>query len=137
MLDVEDMKNIVRELADSLSAIFEPAPGGGFAIEVPLPLDRFQSVTLTAVSAKDGKVLRLVTRVGELEASARTVIDKWKRRAKGVEITLEPSGATYEATVSASLPLAKATRDVVEPILMEVATLGDGIENELTGGDVD
>lgn len=129
---------MVRELADSLSAIFEPASGGGFSIEVPLPRDRFQSVTLTTTSGQGGKVLRLVTTVSDLESSARTVIDKWKRRARLAEVLLEKTEAgAYKATVTGNLPLAGATGESVHPVLMEVATLGDGIENELTGGDVE
>jgi hypothetical protein len=131
---VFDLKALVKELAESLDAIFEPAEGG-FAIEVPLPGERFQSVTLTAAGAK----LELATHVSELDASAQGTLDRMKKRARHATISLEreDAGDAWRAVIRASVPLAGATRAVVEPLLVEVGTLGDAIESELTGGDVD
>src|SRR5207237_1943123 len=61
-----DLKTLVRELADELGAIYQPQ-AGGFAIEVPQPNERFQSVVV-AHEKREG-VLRVTTSVGDLSSA--------------------------------------------------------------------
>lgn len=131
---VFDLKSLVRELADSLSAIYEP-DGSGFAIEVPLSNERYQSVSIFAED--DG--IELLSVVHELDKTAKSTVDKFQKRAKNCKVTLEPEPAegVYHACVRAIVTEKDATCAHVKPLLVEVAGLGDGIENELTGGDVD
>jgi hypothetical protein len=134
MARVFDLKSLVKELSERLEAIFEQ-DGSGFAIEVPLARERYQSVSVFA----DANEVELLTTVHELDKAAKSTIEKYQKLAKGVKVTLEPDpdGDSYHASVRAVIPLAQATRAKVQPLLLEVATLGDGIESELTGGDVD
>jgi hypothetical protein len=132
---VFDLKSLVRGLADSLAAIYEP-DGSGYAIEVPLTGDRYQTVT---VFAGDAENIELLTVVHELDKTARSTLEKFQKLTKTCRITLEPEpeNGVYRACVRAIVPEAEATTPNVKPLLVEVAGLGDGIERELTGGDVD
>jgi hypothetical protein len=134
MTPVFDLKALVHDLAEAIQAIFEP-DGAGFSIEVPLRHDRYQTVTLSVA----GDVVEILSVVHELDRAAQTTIDRYAKRARGCKVTLEPDreSGSYRATVRARIPKKDATRTSVEPIIMEVASLGDGIERELTGGDVD
>ncbi len=134
MFPVFDLKSVVRELAEALNAIFEPS-GSGFSIEVPLRQDRYQSVTLTLA----GDTVELVSTVHELDRASQATIDRYAKRAKGCKVSLEHDreSDSYVASVRARVAKKDATRQALEPLLMEVASLGDGIERELTGGDVD
>ena len=62
----------VRQLADSLDAIFEPLDDG-FTIEVPLPNERFQSVSLVV----RGGVLELRSSVTDVDRTAEATLDRW------------------------------------------------------------
>jgi len=134
MEPVFDLKTVVRDLAETLQAIYEP-DGTGYSIEVPLPNDRYQSVSLFV----NGDEVELLTVVHELDRTAQSTVDRYARRAKDCKVSLEPEPeeGVYRVTVRAARPAAGATRDALEPLLVEVARLGDGIERELTGGDVD
>lgn len=129
-----DLKALVRELADSLQAIYEP-DGSGYAIEVPLKGDRYQSVSLLV----DEDELELLTVVHELDKTAQATLDKYRKKVTSCKLSLEaePEDGVYRACVRAHVPAREATRKSVEPVLLEVAKTGDGIESELTGGDVD
>jgi hypothetical protein len=131
---VFDLKTLVRELADVLSAIYEP-DGSGFSIEVPLAGDRYQTVSLFL----EETTIELLSAVHELDKAAKSTIDKFQKRAKASKVTLEPEpqDGVYRACVRARIDVKHATRAALEPLLVEVASLGDGIERELTGGDVD
>ena len=129
-----DLKALVRELAEALQAIYEP-DGSGYSIEVPLEGERYQTVSLFA---DDGEI-ELLTSVHELDKTAQATIDRYKRRAKAAKVTLEPEpeAGVYRACVRAHVSLEDASPESLKPLLVEVAELGDGIESELTGGDVD
>ena len=128
-----DLKSIVRDLADSLAAIFEATPKGGFTIEVPLAGERYQSVSLHP----KGKDIEIVTSVTELGPADRSTIERLEKRARRARIAFEDTNGAHSARVTALVPAADATWSSLEPVVLEVAKLGDSIESELTGGDVD
>ena len=133
-----DLKKLVSTLADNLAAIHEAKKDGGFAIEVPLAGERFQSVKLKVEKTPSGEVLRLVTRVTGLDISDESSVAAWNGKSVFARVTLEDEGENGSvAVVTATLPASAATLEHCKPVLLDVAKLGDAIEEELTGGDVD
>lgn len=133
-----DLKKLVSALADDLSAIHEPKKDGSYGIEVPLAGERFQTVRLKVEKSPAGEVLRLLTRVTGLDISDESSVTKWNGRSVFARVELEDEGEHGSAAVvRATLPGTAASLEHVKPVLLDVARLGDQIEEELTGGDVD
>jgi hypothetical protein len=133
-----DLKKLVSTLSEDLSAIHEAKKDGSFAIEVPLPGERFQSVKLKLDRTPAGDVLRLVTRVTGLDISDESSVSSWNGKSVFARVQLEDEGENGSvAVIQASLPSSAASLEHVKPVLIDVAKLGDSIEEELTGGDVD
>jgi hypothetical protein len=138
MAPVLDLKKLVTQLADALGAIHEAKKDGGFLIEVPLPDERFQSVRLKLEKSPAGEVLRIVTRVTGLDITDESSVAKWNGRSVFARVELEDEGEHGSAAViRATLPATGANLETAKPVVEDVARLGDAIEEELTGGDVD
>jgi hypothetical protein len=135
---VLDLKTLVAHLSDSIGAIHEARKDGGYALEVPLPDERFQTVRLKLEKTPAGEVLRIVTKVTGLDISDEGSVGLWNARSVFARVELQDEGESGSvAVIRATLPAGAATLENVKPVLLDVAKLGDTIEEELTGGDVD
>jgi hypothetical protein len=135
---VLELKKLVTQLADALGAIQEVRKDGSFSIEVPLPDERFQTVRLKVEKTPAGEVLRFTTKVTGLDITDESSVAKWNGRSVFARVELHEEGEHGSAAlVLATLPGSAATLEHARPVLEDVARLGDAIEEELTGGDVD